>query len=434
MMRSYLYALLVPLVLLTPNLLLAQQAEIPPAAEQPADQADGSRIVDGRPRLQTIKRAGHPVSWIEAGFRPILRLAAKAAPKNDDSEAKPPKVSGIKFGAKGFGEGSGFGPEVKLFHKDLFGRGIEVEVPFAVTYKRYQSAGFRVDFPLLPVAQGGTESRFGFEVNGRYLSRAADAFYGIGNDSSLSDLSRFRTVSRTAGAALNARIAGAWSVRAGTGFRSVGITRPRTSRPASEVFVAEDVPGLTSGATFLDSAASIQRDTRDNDQLPDRGGLQRVEVSLNEGLRGGDFSYWRYRAELQQLIPLGERKAFHLRADVETNQPKGGSLIPFYDLPTLGSRSTVRGFQTRRFTDRSAMSASAEYRFRIWRYFDWGLFVDGGQVAPEIGNFALKNMHVGYGTRFIARTTGSKERRFFAFDVGRSREGWRFYVDFGGVF
>jgi outer membrane protein assembly factor BamA len=307
-------------------------------------------------------------------------------------------------------------------------------VPFALTYKRYHSAGFLVDFPLMPAAPGDSEDRIGFEVNGRYLSRAADAFYGMGNDSSLSDLSRFRTVSRTAGGALNVRVGGAWSVRAGTGFRSVGITRPRTSRPASEVFAAEGVPGLTSGGTFIDTTASIQRDTRDNDQLPDSGGLQRVEVSLNEGIRGGDFSYWRYRGELQQLIRLGERKVFDLRADVETNQPKGGSIIPFYDLPTLGSRSTIRGFQTRRFTDRSAMSASAEYRFRIHRFLDWGLFVDGGQVAPEIGNFALNRFHAGYGTRLIARTTGSEDRRFFSLDVGRSREGWRFYVDFGGVF
>jgi outer membrane protein assembly factor BamA len=431
--RTYIYALL-PLLLLTPNLLLAQQDEIPPATEQPTDPSNGSRIVDGRPRFHAVKRSGHPVSWLEAGFRPILRLAAKAAPSNDDAEAKPPKVSGVKFGAQGFGEGSGFGPEIKPFHKNLFGSGIEVEVPFAVTYKRYQSAGFRVDFPLLRAAPGKSENRVGFELTGRYLSRASDAFYGLGNDSSLSDLSRFRTISRTAGGALNLRVAGAWSVRAGSEYRSVGITRPRTSRPASEVFAAADVPGLSSGATFLDTSASIQRDTRDHEELPDRGGLQRVEVSLHEGLRGGDFSYWRYRGEVHQVLRLAERKVFHLRADVETNQPKGGSLIPFYDLPTLGSRSTVRGFQTRRFTDRSAMSASAEYRFRIWRYFDAGLFVDGGQVAPEISNFAFNNMHVGYGTRFIARTPGSKDRKFFSFDVGRSREGWRFYVDFGGVF
>ena len=81
------------------------------------------------------------------------------------------------------------------------------------------------------------------------------------------------------------------------------------------------------------------------------------------------------------------------------------------------------------------MSASAEYRYRIWRYFDWGLFVDGGQVAPEIADFTSQKLHFGYGTRLIARSKGEgKDRRFVSLDVAHSREGWRFYVDFDGVF
>jgi outer membrane protein assembly factor BamA len=419
-------------VAFTPNSLQAQQNEIPPASEDvPASTeaaAEGPRIVEGRPRFYNLKRVAHPVSWLEMGISPVLRLAEKFAPK-EAKEKKPPKESGIKFGMKGLGAGSGFGPQVKLFHNNLLNRGIEFEVPAVITYKFYQSVGFRANYPLM---SGMDKDRIGFEVTGDYVSRPTDAFFGLGNDSSLANETRFRTVSRSAAAAIEGR-SHRLSVRLQSGFRSIGVTEPRKYRSAQDVFQGQDIPGLTTGATMISTTASIQRNTTDHPDLPASGGIQRLEVSLNEAKTGGDFSYWRYGLELQQFLPLSDdrRKVLGVRASLETNQPKGGSTVPFFDLPTIGSRTTVRGFSTRRFTDRSAMSAGVEYRYRIWRYFDWGLFVDAGQVAPEIGNFALDRFHTGYGIRFIPR---SADGRGIMVDVARSREMWMLYIDFSALF
>jgi outer membrane protein assembly factor BamA len=128
---------------------------------------------------------------------------------------------------------------------------------------------------------------------------------------------------------------------------------------------------------------------------------------------------------------VDRRKVLAFRGSVETNQEKSGNEIPFIDLPTVGSRSTVRGFQSRRFIDKSAMTFSLEYRYRIWRYFDWALFADSGQVAPEIGDFAWNRLHTGYGIRFIARSEGD---RAISFDIARSQETWKFYVNFSPTF
>jgi outer membrane protein assembly factor BamA len=415
-----------------PGLLHAQQDEIPPApAEGAAIASQSERIVDGRPVLHSVKRALHPVAWFESGFLPLARLAERAGAGRLESDPdKLPPVSGVKFGIRGMGSGSGIGPEIKPFHNNLLNRGIEFEAPMVLTYKFYQSGRMRVSFPLF--GAGESSSRLGFEINGRYVSRAQDKFFGVGNDSSISDEARFRSVTRGAGAALEARVKGDWTARAELGYRSIGITRPRKFRDAREVFSGEDIPGLTSepGATFASATVLLQRDTRDDPNLTSAGGLQRVEASLHEGLTGGDFAYWRYSAEIQQFIPLGEdhRKVISLRANVETNREKGGSSIPFFDLPFIGSRTTVRGYESRRFTDKSAMSLSAGYQYRIWRYFDWGFFADAGQVAPEIGDFDVDSLHVGYGMRFVVRTEG---HRGITFDVARSREApWMVYVDF----
>ena len=72
--------------------------------------------------------------------------------------------------------------------------------------------------------------------------------------------------------------------------------------------------------------------------------------------------------------------------------------LPFYDLPSLGGASTLRGYIANRFTDNSAWHAVAEYRFwviprgfrltRTIRIERVGLAVFGelGTVAPSLGD------------------------------------------------
>jgi len=412
---------------LLPVPLQAQQTEIPAVSEDPP--AEGSRIVAHRPPLYFIKRVVHPVSWLEGGIFPVLRLAERLGGNVSGDTKKEPRESGIKFGAKGLGGSTGFGPMIKPYHNNLFNTGIRAEASAVVTYKMYQAFGARADFPLV----SGQDSGVDIGILGGYLSRPSDSFYGLGNNTPATNESRFRTVSRTVGAGLKMRLSKSSSAGVESGFRSIGVTEPRTGKPMAVVFQDENVPGQMTGATMNVSTAFLERNTKDHPSWAESGGLQRVEATLAEGQRGGDYSYWRYRLELQQFLPLTEdhRKVIALRADVETNRDKGGSVVPFFDMATIGGSSTVRGFRTNRFTDKSALTLSAEYRYRIWRYFDWGFFLDAGQVASEIGDFAMDNFHTGYGVSFFAR---SEKRRGVIIDLARSREAWMVYLDFSPLF
>jgi len=416
-----------------------QQTEIPPEIPEPgvadsesAGAAEPDRVVEGRPNLYGVKKALHPFSWIEWGLRPAIQGVEKfaAGRLGPDAENKPPKVSGVKFsisGVGGTGSSSGLGVEVRPFHNDLFGTGTELEVPLGFTVRVYESYRFRLNYPLV---RNDSFKRLGLELTGRYMSRPSESFYGIGNNSPHWAEARFRSVSRTAGIALDARFNDTWSLRVEEGYRSIGITKPRNHASVTDVFQGADVPGLSEpNSAMLTTTASLQRSTKDRTNLASSGGLQRIEASLNDALTGGDFSYWRYMAEVQQFIPLDDskRKVIALRARLETTEEKGGSVIPFYDLPAIGGRQTVRGFASRRYTDKSAVSASLEYRYRIWRHVDWGFFVDTGKVAPEIGNFARSRFHTGYGIRFMVRAKGD---RAVSIDVGHSHEALMFYVDF----
>ena len=423
-----LLALLSLSLVLAPRSLYAQQDEIPLVSGAPS--TEGTRVVAHRPRLYSVKKVAHPVFWFEGAISPVLRIAERFGGNvSKKEEEKTPPESGIKFGAGGLGGSTGFGPMIKPFHHNLFNAGIRAEASALITYKWYQAAGARVDFPLISGPDQGVE----VGILADYVSRPSDFFYGIGNETAATNGSRFRTVSRTAGAGLNLRFNKSWLARLESGFRSIGVTEPREPKPMALVFQGQDIPGQMTGATMNVSTALLQRNTKDHPSWAQSGGLQRFEATLAEGLRGGDFSYWRYRLNLQQFLPLSEdhREVIALRAAVETNQDKGGSRVPFFDMATIGGSSTLRGYMTNRFTDKSSLTLSAEYRYRIWRYFDLGFFTDAGQVAPEVGDFAMDNFHMGYGVRFFAR---SAKRRGVIVDLAHSREAWVVYLDFSPLF
>src|SRR5947207_6026517 len=101
--RTFLSVALILWLVLLPKVLRAQQGEIPPASTSEEhsieDGSQSERIVAHRPRLYSIKRAAHPVSWLEGGIAPALRLAEKFGA--DASEKKAPRDSGVQFGVMG---------------------------------------------------------------------------------------------------------------------------------------------------------------------------------------------------------------------------------------------------------------------------------------------------------------------------------------------
>jgi Omp85 superfamily domain len=408
--------------------------EVPPDPPQAtADPSQARRIVDGRPPLYFFKRDINPFTWLEAGVEPIFRsaesgrLARLVARPNG-----PEKTSGIKVGLDGAGANSGFGPLVTLFHKELLGPRIEVEVPLLFTYKRYEEYRFNT---FLPLISEGRLKRLTFDVESAYRSRPTDGFFGIGNDSRYEDFTEYRTVHREAGIGLTAQINDIWKSGVHLTYQNVGVTEPFSVhfRSAQDIFRDAGVPGLSSGGTLRSMAFVLDRDTQDSKNLPAEGSREHLEISLNEGIGKGDFSYWKYRFDFQKIFVISreKRKAIAVRASTETNQEKGGSRVPFWDMPVVGNWETLRGFDNYRFRDKSALSFGVEYRYRIWEALDWALFLDEGQVAPDPRNFGLDRFHSGYGVRLMSLP---KPNWPITVELGRSAETWRLYVNFNPRF
>jgi outer membrane protein assembly factor BamA len=114
--------------------------------------------------------------------------------------------------------------------------------------------------------------------------------------------------------------------------------------------------------------------------------------------------------------------------------------LPFYDLPSLGGGSTLRGYIANRFTDDSAWHAVAEYRFwviprgfrltrtiRIERV-GLALFGELGTVAPSLGDLPDARIHASYG---LGLRISLERLAIFRADLGFSDEGTNLTVAFG---
>lgn len=117
--------------------------------------------------------------------------------------------------------------------------------------------------------------------------------------------------------------------------------------------------------------------------------------------------------------------------------------LPFYSLPTLGGSRTLRSYIQNRFTDRSAVHLSLEYRVNLiergYAFTDTirieriglALFYDLGTVASDVDRLADGRWHDSYG--FGLRAAFSREA-VFRVDIGYGDEGSNFTIAFGNTF
>ena len=195
----------------------------------------------------------------------------------------------------------------------------------------------------------------------------------------------------------------------------------------------------------------LRYDTRDSQRLPYRGfavGASIESALLQSGWDLGSI----FAVHGTKILPLPP--LFHEGGDSQEENPPTDTLafhlqtrttagdLPFYALPMLGGRNTLRGHVAGRFRDRSAWHASAEYRFWVLirgfsipftnslRVERVGLafFADAGSVADDWPDLFSSEVQagIGVGLRFTLERDAP-----FRVDVGFSGEGVQVTAGFG---
>jgi hypothetical protein len=189
------------------------------------------------------------------------------------------------------------------------------------------------------------------------------------------------------------------------------------------IFSDATAPGLAQQPAFLHGDVSVAADTRNYSGHPTRGGLYRVTASSYADRNYGKYSFRRYEAEAAQFVPLVEEKwVLALHAWEVFSDTSSGNTVPFYLLPSLGGKNTLRGYYDYRFHDRDMQVFNAESRWGLFTHVDAAIFVDAGKVASVASDLDFKHMRTSYGAGLRVHNRASTLGRL---DIGHSAEGWR---------
>jgi hypothetical protein len=306
----------------------------------------------------------------------------------------------------------------------LNGRG-RIDLSAAVSWNLYKNVQASFELPHL------ASDRITIGAQGSYQDVLQVEYFGIGNASSRSDQSAYRFN--------NFDIVGFGRVRVNSWLsidgRAGWIPRPDLSSPTGprvnyastlDRFTDATAPGIRTQPPFVHGDVSIVADTRDHAGHPTTGGYYRAAAAVYSDRSVGAYSFRRYEAEAAQFVPLFTRKlilALHAW-DVFTDT-SNGAVVPFYLLPSLGGKNTLRGYNDYRFHDNDLQNLTAESRLALLTHMDLAAFADAGKVAHEVSDLDYRHLKTSYGAGVRFHNATSTLLRI---DAGHSVEGWRVFI------
>jgi hypothetical protein len=307
------------------------------------------------------------------------------------------------------------------------------------------------------IPDGGVavEERSSLAAAGGYQRTLTRRFFGLGPDTRESAESSYTDEVADAGVSSDLALPGPggdWIATVGLRGEHHNLARGHVSGvPSTEdafPVLFREADGVS--ATF--ATVGLRYDTRDSQHQPYSGWRVGVVAEATPWQSDGSFGaiVTAYGSVVVRVPPL-----FHRGGDAGEENPPTDTVavgfqvdttlgdLPFYDLPSLGGASTLRGYIANRFTDNSAWHGVAEYRFWVIprgfrlthtiRVERVGLAVFGelGTVAPSLGDLATARVHASYG---VGLRISLERLALFRVDLGFSDEGTNLTAAFGFSF
>lgn len=268
--------------------------------------------------------------------------------------------------------------------------------------------------------------RLRVDASASWLDVRGVSFYGFGPASDKT--ARFRYDYQPTDLTINAAFKPAKWLSFSSGYSFVNI-ETASDAPGR---LSDAGPGLGEGLRYNVTRGGVAIDWRTSPGYSTRGGWYRATFERHNETNSHPNSFDLQEFEIVQMLPLvREQFVLAARGLVTLTSTEPGSSVPVMLSPYLGSGSTLRGFATRRFTDRNRVLLTGEYRWRPSRYLDMALFLDAGQVAADRRDFRTRDFETSWGLG--ARFHGP---HFTALrvEVARGREGMGLIVAGSQIF
>jgi hypothetical protein len=379
-----------------------------------------------------LSLAPAPASWAQTASKAAAPeglfdeppISARAAGLAEKWTADKKKKDGFFVETGHMITGSGWVSAGPGYRRHLFHDRLVATTSAAVSWRLYNIVRGSLD------VEATEDSPWTFGVGALYQDALQINFFGLGNESTDASRTGYRLTSFDVDGHA-AYVRGPVTLQGRIGWLpSIDVRSMAGRLPAYpdslEVFTERTAPGINRQPAFVHSDASITWDGRDRPGRPTRGGAYTASYTRYEDLDSGTFSFHSAQLEATQYVPLaGSRWVAAFRGWSAFTGTSDGHLVPYYLMPNIGGKSTVRGFPDYRFYGPQMLTLSAESRVALFTHVDAAVFVDAGRVADRVEQLGISGLHraVGAGVRF--HTLDNTVARL---DVARSVEGW--YVIF----
>ncbi len=248
-----------------------------------------------------------------------------------------------------------------------------------------------------------------YSLNGLLdFQKRTDKFYGIGNNTNDADEELFTHRRMRFEAEFDKRV---WShMRVGL---HLGYAKTRMlETDADGLLTSGNVRGNDDNVD-LGFGLTTAWDSRDNSLYPREGVYYKIGMVFYEDGLASTFSYRTLDVDVRHYYSLDDNTVFAFRV----NYGDVAGEAPFTRLAQLGGKNLLRGYFKGRYRDRHLLSLQTEMRFNIWGKFGAALFASAGEVAPELSDFKLRQVHLaaGAGLRYQLTESGLNARIDFGF-------------------
>jgi hypothetical protein len=395
-------------------MLAAMVAAAAPATGQETRREQVERARAARARELEPYRPGR----IEAGllFVERNRLIERFA---GDAEGWYPLIGSVTRGG-GFAMGAGYRRSVA--HERLL-----FNVNAAGSLRSYRTARVELRAPRF------FNDRL--EIGGRFRHRyfPQEDYYGLGPESSLDDRVNYLLEENEFAGFATVRPVSWFAVSGQVAYLTPDIRPGTDTRYASieERFTEATAPGIAQQPGFVESGVLLDADYRDQPGNPRSGGRYALLFVRYDDRGNGHYDFTRLTTLIEHNVPIFDKKrVFAVRLTTNHADAQDGAVIPFYYLPSLGGRDSVRAYNDFRFRDTNSLVVNAEYRWEAFAGMDMALFYDVGNAKPSWRAMSIRDMRSSYGVAFRFNTY---QAVFLRAEVAfGGDEGSKAFLGFGG--